>query len=212
MRRKRTGTNRPWDLIYAQFANPGDVPFSLVTRQFHDKLSSLLSAEGAYIVSVADTTDEGRFLGAVIGTLGLTFPNVQVVARKADHPAGISSFVVVAGHRQLDLAAMLNSYAASPPARVLDAVQIERIKGRASGLVLTDDRVPTETLFDLGCAGGRLVAACFGKQLPTGRSAGEPGAGQPKRRSLPTGCLLGYPCSNRCLYRYRPAASQHGRA
>jgi tetratricopeptide (TPR) repeat protein len=146
VQRKRGGSVGRCDLVYAQFSNPFDVPFYLLTKQFDDKLSLLLSEKGVYVLSIADTAEGGRFLSAVVNTLEQTFLSVQVVARAVDRPAAVESFVVIAGPRPLNLTEMLTSDSACPPVRVLDAAATDQLKNRSAGLVLMDERAPVGTL------------------------------------------------------------------
>ena len=135
-----------YDLIFTQFDNPFNVPFHLVTKQFNDKLSWLLSEEGAYVLSVVDTAQGGHFLGAVVNTLERTFSHVRVVAQAVDHPAAVESFTIIAAWRPLNLAEMLTSYGACPAFRILDAKELDQLKKLCSGIVLTDERAPVGTL------------------------------------------------------------------
>jgi tetratricopeptide (TPR) repeat protein/type II secretory pathway pseudopilin PulG/MFS family permease len=135
-----------FDLIHNQPDNRLNVPSCLVTRQFNDKVSSLLSDKGVYILSVVDLADGGAFLGAVVNTLEQTFPHVQVVTRSASRSSAVEDFVILAGRHSLALAELLTSNAASPAARVLDAAQIDQLKKRCSGIILTDERAPVGTL------------------------------------------------------------------
>jgi hypothetical protein len=131
-----------YDLIWSQPDNRLDLPFCLVTKQFNDKLSSLLSDDGVYVLNVVDLGEGGALLGAVISTLEQTFPHVQVVARSASHPSAVEEFVVLAARRPLAEVEWLTPNVTSPAARIVDASQIGRIKERCSGIVLTDERAP----------------------------------------------------------------------
>jgi tetratricopeptide (TPR) repeat protein/MFS family permease len=134
------------DLICHQPVDPLGVSFYLVTKEFNDKLSSLLAEDGVYVLSIVDVAEDGPFLGAVVNTLEQTFPHVQVVARATSHPAAVEDYVVLAGKRALPLTERLISNPAGPAARVLDAAGIDRLKRRGAGIVLTEDRAPVETL------------------------------------------------------------------
>jgi tetratricopeptide (TPR) repeat protein/MFS family permease len=136
----------PFDLICTQFSNPLDVSTGLVTRQFHEGLAAILSDDGVYALSLVDSPEQGRFLGAMVCTLEETFPFVQVVARASRSPAAVEKYVVIAGRRAVNPAQAMASYPACEGARVLSQAELDRLKNRCAGLVLTDERAPVESL------------------------------------------------------------------
>jgi spermidine synthase len=81
LEQKRNGQEMPkYDFIYGDAFNGYSVPFQLVTREFNEKLSAILSDDGVYVINLIDIFDSGLFLGSVINTLEETFPCVYVVA------------------------------------------------------------------------------------------------------------------------------------
>ncbi len=133
-----------YDFIYDDAINDGSVPFELVTKEFNDRIAELLTDEGLYMMTLADTYESGRFLGAVIGTLEQTFPYVHVIASRVRLPSLQDTFVVAATRRQFDPERLLSEHNEYLPFRLLDGSEVAQLKERAEHLVLTDDYAPVE--------------------------------------------------------------------
>jgi tetratricopeptide (TPR) repeat protein/MFS family permease len=136
-----------YDFIYGDAFNDYSVPFQLVTRQFNEKLSEILSDDGIYMINLIDVFDSGLFLGSVVNTLEKTFPCVYVVA-DIDVPNSLrDTFVIVAAKHKLDLKNIISQYKREKPElRYLDASDISKLRQKSRQLILTDDYSPVENL------------------------------------------------------------------
>jgi len=144
--RRRGGQAPRYDFIYEDAINDYSVPFQLVTREFNDKMSQLLAADGVYMVNLIDTYESGRFLGAVVATLEQTFPYVRVVSSRVSLPSLRDTFVVVAAGRDLDIGRVLREYNAHLKFWLLDDSEMRYLRDRSGGIVLTDDYAPVENM------------------------------------------------------------------
>jgi tetratricopeptide (TPR) repeat protein len=140
------GVAKRYDFIYADVMNGGSVPTELVTKEFNDRIASLLSADGVYMTNLTDTQESGRFLGAVVNTLGRTFASVCVVAEAGSLRSVPESFVVVAAKRKLDVAAILNGQDRHVKSLLLNESEMADLRDRCDNLTLTDDYAPVENL------------------------------------------------------------------
>jgi len=133
-----------YDFIYGDAFN-GDcsVPYQLVSREFNDKISKILTDNGAYMVNVIDIYESGLFLGATINTLQQTFEHVNVVSPRNFG----NNFVVIATKQQI----YLDKINAEKPIETMDLeilskYDIEAFKEKAHQITLTDNYAPVENL------------------------------------------------------------------
>ena len=144
---QRTGkTPQRYDFIYEDILDDCAVPFPLVTKEFNDKIAGLLAEDGVYMVHLVDTPTEGRLLGAVVNTMRETFPQVCVITGQAEvqSPGGVA--VVVAARRVLDPQAILEGFSGHLRFSVLSSSQVDDLRQRCGGVVLTDDYAPVGNL------------------------------------------------------------------
>ncbi len=146
LRRMRTGEKVPrYDFIYEDAINDYSVPYQLVTKEFNDKIAQILKDDGVYLLNVVDIYDSGQFLGSVISTLERTFPNVRVLSQVMSHSAR-STFVIVAARREIDLDGLINQCSKEINIWYLSDTEINMLKQKSRGIILTDDYVPTENM------------------------------------------------------------------
>lgn len=144
---KHRGEQIPqYDFIYGDAFSDYSVPFHLVTKELNDKLAQMLKNDGVYILNMVDVYDSGRFLGVLVNTLEQTFPNVYVVSEIRQRSAG-SNFVVIAAKREINF----ENLDTQKPVRSLDLwilsnADMEILRDKARGIVLTDNYAPTENL------------------------------------------------------------------
>jgi spermidine synthase len=134
-----------FDIVYCDAFNAFSVPAHLTTREFLQKVASLLSPGGAYLVNCIDVFDSGRFLNAFVNTLHSVFPEVAVYATAGWTGAARSTFVIAAGQGSLGG----ESLTGPDGAVVGERVPPERMAGlraRNGAMILTDDHAPVETL------------------------------------------------------------------
>ena len=146
LKRERAGGARRYDLIYEDAFGDYAVPFPLVTKEFNDQVRRLLTDDGVYLVNLIDTYENGRLLGAVVGTLEQTFPNVCVVTGREGPPSLRNSLVVVAARGKLDVGAVLRKYDEYLTFEILNQSQMNHLRDICGGITLTDDYAPVENL------------------------------------------------------------------
>jgi tetratricopeptide (TPR) repeat protein/MFS family permease len=143
------GTGRAakrYDFIYEDALNDCAVPFQLATKEFNGKIAGLLADDGVYMIHLFDACRSGRLLGAVVNTVKETFPHVHVIAGQGGFPSPCDTSVVVAAKRELDPQAILEENNKHLRFSVLDDSEIDSLKERCGGIVLTDDYAPVENL------------------------------------------------------------------
>lgn len=148
LEQKRRGRKIPtYDFIYGDAFNDYSVPFQLVTREFNEKLSEILSDDGVYMLNMIDIFDSGLFLGSMVNTLQETFPFVYIAADSVVPSAVRNTFVVVAAKHALDLKSIVSQYEKEKlQLWYLDASDIDKLRQKSRQLVLTDDYCPVENL------------------------------------------------------------------
>jgi spermidine synthase len=143
---RRAGSDSPpkYDFIYEDAINDYSVPYQLVTREFNQKIADILADDGAYMVNLIDTYDNGQFLGAIVSTLQQTFPYVYVSANRMTHHAVRETFVVTATKQPFDV----NSVKREENIDIwhFNDSQMQYVKKKASSVILTDDFAPVENL------------------------------------------------------------------
>jgi len=143
---RRTGQEKCYDFVYEDAINDYSVPFQLVTQEFNDKIARLLADDGLYMVNLIDTFENGQFLGAVVNTLGRTFPHVYVITNRANLPSLRNTFVVVAAKQAFDPRAVLQRYNRHLRFWLLDESEMEQLRRKCGDVVLTDDYAPVENM------------------------------------------------------------------
>ena len=133
-----------YDFIYEDAINDYSVPFQLVTQEFNEKIARLLTDDGVYLINLIDTYDNGRFLGAVVGTARQTFPHVYVLTSEIGLPSLRDTFVVVASKRRIDPAAILSEHNRHLKFWLLSESDVDYLQEQAGRILLTDDYAPVE--------------------------------------------------------------------
>ncbi len=147
LRQEDTGGGaRRYDSIYEDAFNDCAAAFPLVTKEFNDKVSRLLADDGVYMMNLIDMYENGRLLGAVVGTLEQTFPVVHVIAGRRGLPSLRDSFVVVAARHRLDVDSILRKYDEHLEFQLLDDSHVAYLRQASGGMILTDDYAPVESL------------------------------------------------------------------
>ena len=156
-RNRQVSDQHRFDFVYGDAFNDLGVPFHLTTRGFNDRLAEVMTADGVYMINIIDIYREGRgrFLGAYVSTVMLTFPFTYVFAGDPDGPTNErDTFIVVSSRRRLpilEIAAKENV----PDAwgRVFAWTEAGQLGGematvlrRGNGLLLTDDHAPVDNL------------------------------------------------------------------
>ena len=148
------------------------MPFQLVTQEFNEKIARLLTDDGVYLINLIDTYDNGRFLGAVVGTVQQTFPHVYVLTSEIGLPSLRDTFVVVATKRPIDPRRSSREHNKHLKFWLLNESDMDYLQDQAGRLVLTDDYAPVEHMLTSGGAAERRGDP--GPPVPAG-SDGPPG-------------------------------------
>ncbi|MBN2021054.1 MAG: fused MFS/spermidine synthase [Sedimentisphaerales bacterium] len=143
---RRGQSIKQYDFIYEDALDHYTIPWQLTTKEFNDKLYKLLADDGIYMVELIEAFDSGLFLGAYINTLEQTFPFVAVLSQSDVKTWDRNTFVVVATKRKLALADVCRDFEIDRVAWYLDDSQIAQLRGKAKGMLLTDDYAPVEIL------------------------------------------------------------------
>jgi len=143
---KRGLPTKRYDFIYEDALDNYTVPYQLTTKEFNDKLYELLTDDGIYMVELIDTFDSGLFLGAFVSTLEQTFPFVAVISQNDVTRYDRSTYVVVAAKRKLDLAEVCSGFEVNRVAWYLSEPEIEQLRDKSNGIILTDDYAPVENM------------------------------------------------------------------
>jgi len=136
-----------YDFIYEDAINDYSVPFQLVTKEFTDKISEILTHDGVYMVNLIDVFDSGLFLGSVVNTLKKTFPYVSAVTEEGTPYLMRNTFVVVASKKVFSIDKIISGFTKGK-IRLwqLNEEELGTLETRTKGLVLSDDFAPVENL------------------------------------------------------------------
>ena len=147
LEKKRKGEEIPqYDFIYEDALNDYSIPYQLTTKEVNDKIAQILTDSGAYMIELIDIYNSGLFLGATVNTLDKTFPYVYVISE--DEPRSTrNTFVIIAVKREINL----ENLGSEEQTRNLDLwilsnSDMEELRQKARGMVLTDNYAPVENL------------------------------------------------------------------
>ena len=145
---KQSGRDVPrYDFIYGDAFNDLSPPFQLVTREFNEKLSKLLSDDGVYMINLVDIFNPGLFLGPVINTLQKTFPYVYTLTDGNVSHSSRSTFVMIAAKHKMDLQNIISHHEGGElKLWYLGESDLGKLRQTSRDLVLTDDHSPVENL------------------------------------------------------------------
>ena len=135
-----------YDFIYEDALNDYSIPYQLTTQEFNDKIAQVLSDDGVYMIELIDIFEYGLFVGAFVNTLEQTFDNVYVIT-EAEARLGRNTFVIIAAQREIDLENIRTEESVRDMELwLLSDSEIETLRKKARGIVLTDDYAPIENL------------------------------------------------------------------
>ncbi len=138
---------RRFDVVFGDAFHDIAVPAHLVTREFHREIAARLTAHGFYAVNVVDLGSAPHFLLALVRTLRLDFPIVEVWKSFDEiDEAGRVTFIVLAAaaatptDRLASLRGVPRHWTRWPDA------EINRQLAAHEPPVLTDDHAPVDRL------------------------------------------------------------------
>ncbi len=144
--KEQRGGFEPFDIIYGDALSDLSVPYQLTTHEYNQKIKALLAPEGAYIVTIIDSWESGKFLAAMVNTLKKSFSQVEVFqsGRRAGGDAARNVFVVAAFKEPVNVR---DIEIAADDGVLLEKKELERILKKKE-IILTDTYAPTEALLE----------------------------------------------------------------
>ena len=133
------GDFTPFDCVFGDSINDYTVPYHLTTRELAEDIHRLLKPDGVYMLNCIDIFASGRFVGAVINTLKSVFQEVYVFNTN-QMPTQRDTFVVVGCKSARDLEPL------RAEVHLLNKQELEALRERSAGIVLTDRYAPVENL------------------------------------------------------------------
>ena len=138
-----------YDFIYGDAFNDYSVPYQLTTKEFNDKIAQILTDDGVYMMNLIDIYDSGLFLGAAVKTLQQTFSCVYVVVEDKPRTVRRDTFVIIAAMHKINLENLTSEKPiAGSNLWILNDSEIETLKEKGRGIVLTDNYVPVENMLE----------------------------------------------------------------
>ncbi|MHC4086310.1 MAG: fused MFS/spermidine synthase [Planctomycetota bacterium] len=135
-----------YDFIYEDALSDYSTPYQLTTKEFNDQIACILTDNGVYMIELIDIYDSGLFLGSFINTLEQTFPHVYVVTQNEPGSAR-NTFVIIASKREFNPENLGKQQAVKDlDLWILNKSEIEILKEKAGGIILTDNYAPVETM------------------------------------------------------------------
>jgi tetratricopeptide (TPR) repeat protein/MFS family permease len=148
LKRQRRGKQIPrYDFIYEDAFDGYSIPFQLVTKEFNDRIARILADDGVYMINLIDIYETGSFLCSLVNTIQRTFPSVYVVVSKRLPPNMGGNVVIIAAKQKINLDNLdTEEPVKNLDLRVLDSSEVNAMRERAQGVVLTDNYAPVENL------------------------------------------------------------------
>lgn len=143
----RLPQDRRFDLILGDAFHDFSIPAHLVTREFHQMLLQRLAEGGAYAINVIDQSENPQFTFALVQTMQMDFPAVEVWLDDESRRRGGRVTFVVLGLKQPSPAPVLR--VETPFARSWLRWPAEDLAARITAAdvpVLTDDFAPVDRL------------------------------------------------------------------
>jgi spermidine synthase len=141
-----------YDFIFGDAFNDLSIPYHLTTKEFAVLLKSLLKPDGVLLANVIDSFKKGAFMPSYIRTLEEVFGkgNVYLLTLTSDYDhIGISTFVVVASPRKLDMDDFVRQVKGKGGGMTSHVMPQDRLQGFLKdrySVILTDDYVPADNL------------------------------------------------------------------
>ncbi|MFN0073944.1 MAG: fused MFS/spermidine synthase [Chloroflexota bacterium] len=142
---------RKFDLIIGDAFNDLSIPYHLTTREFDEKIRTLLNDDGFYLTLVIDKLRGGLFIPSYTRTLKQVFPNVYMTADgQLFDSAAPNTYVVAGTARPLDLQRFNAGQGLGQGGRITTAIMpsadLDEYLRTAGGVYLSDEYVPADNL------------------------------------------------------------------
>ncbi|MDD9878957.1 MAG: fused MFS/spermidine synthase [Magnetovibrio sp.] len=141
-----------FDVVFGDAFHDISIPAHLVTREFHAEIAARLKPGGFYAVNVVDASHRPRFLFALLRTLKLDFPAVEVWAEADEFLAAQTggnrrvTYIVVAGAEATGAGRVGATRGIRRSWIKWPADNLGKRLARAGPPVLTDDFAPVDRL------------------------------------------------------------------
>jgi len=144
---KRQGKATPaYDFVYMDAFNDLAVPFQLVTRQFNEKIFTILADDGVYIINLIDMLETAGFLAGFVNSLEPIFPYVYVISKPSLEQVPVN-FIVIASKKPVNLENLNAEVSFSGTEfKIFDDNDFAALKKKSKVIYLDDDYAPMENL------------------------------------------------------------------
>ena len=182
-----------FDLAVGDTVSDVAVPYHLATREFGEKIHTLLLEDGYYLMHVLDVEDRALFLPCMLATLGEVFPHIEALCytgvRDIRQP-----YILVAGNAPIPCGAILERLSSEYPdsdGRFLTDAEKRAMLARPGVIAFTDGFAPVERSVweTMAWEAARNRAAGFGREAVRLLDAGKLAEAVPLARRA----LEGYP-------------------
>jgi len=136
-----------YDVIINDTFSDYSVPFHLTTKEFEEKVKSILSPKGLYLCNITDSLAVGGLLSSMVRTYREVFPHIYVFRTQKDINCR-DTFVLVASNVEIDKNEVVRyvkqkyMYDVYP----LEEDELEQLLERNKAVILTDSYAPVENL------------------------------------------------------------------
>ncbi|MFC1989304.1 fused MFS/spermidine synthase [Chloroflexota bacterium] len=140
-----------YDIVIGDVFNDHATPYHLTTLEFNKLVKANMAEDGIYLINIVGDYKNGRYMPSFIHTLQQTFGHVYLFnTGEIWEEVGISTFVIVATDRRIDLAEyerfITDSGRKKPIGEPYDEIKLEKYLAERDLILLTDDYAPTDIL------------------------------------------------------------------
>lgn len=145
-----------YQLVIQDAVNDLAVPYHLMTKEYNDAVKATLAPNGAYLLTLIDSIQDGELWRAAVHTMRETFPHVALLDPEGfPQPENRHVFIVYGSDVPLDLADVQavarEAYARRgedrpPSIHVMEPERLEYFLAQRPRMVLTDQYAPVDNL------------------------------------------------------------------
>ena len=142
------GEKGKFDIVVGDTISDSAIPYHLITKEFNERIKSLLKHDGTYVIHLLDTLDDPSLLSSVIKTLSANWKHVTAIAYQEVNDIR-QSFVIVASDEASNVngnafvKSISTRYPESWPISFNEA-EISDLASKENALLLTDRFAPME--------------------------------------------------------------------
>jgi spermidine synthase len=139
-----------YDLILGDAFHGFSVPYHLTTKEFNDKLRSLMTPDGIYMLNIIDGRS-GEFVRSTVRTLRETFPYVAAIPVIENYRDIVrNTWVVVGANKPIDRERYLAAATVTPRSDIADHLwdgeKLSEFVAGGRSVIITDDYAPVDNL------------------------------------------------------------------